>query len=156
MSVSVDHTHDPALRSWVASANDSATDSSIRNLPLGRLRRSGSVEPLRVGVAIGDQVLDPREVDEQAARSVAPALGAGELIAFIAFGPATRRGLRQELSAALLEGSAQRSCSFPTSRCCRQRRPARLGHAVRSRIGAGRLAARALGWRQAADPVRER
>ena len=42
-----DATHDPALRSWVASANEPDTDFPIQNLPLGRFRRVGSDEPLR-------------------------------------------------------------------------------------------------------------
>ena len=56
----IDDTHDPALRSWVASANDPAGDFPIQNLPLGIFRRRGRREPPQVGVAIGDQVLDLR------------------------------------------------------------------------------------------------
>jgi fumarylacetoacetase len=52
-------THDPALRSWVASANDPGSDFPIQNLPYGVFRRAGSAEPWRVGVAIGDMILDP-------------------------------------------------------------------------------------------------
>ena len=55
--MSVDATHDPALRSWVASANDPQTDFPIQNLPFGVFRRraKGSAS---IGIAIGDQVLD--------------------------------------------------------------------------------------------------
>ena len=53
----IDETHDPALRSWVASANEDATEFPIQNLPYCRFRRPGEQEP-RAGVAIGDQVLD--------------------------------------------------------------------------------------------------
>ncbi|TGN99193.1 fumarylacetoacetase [Burkholderia sp. USMB20] len=53
----VDHTHDPALRSWVEAANDPTTDFPIQNLPFGRFRRAGEID-WHVGVAIGDQVLD--------------------------------------------------------------------------------------------------
>ncbi len=53
----IDGTHDAALRSWVESANDPATDFPVQNLPLGVLRRGGA-RPARVGCAIGDQVLD--------------------------------------------------------------------------------------------------
>ena len=53
----IDETHDASLTSWVESANDPATDFPIQNLPFGRFRRDG--EPAyRIGVAIGDQVLD--------------------------------------------------------------------------------------------------
>ena len=54
----LNETHDPALQSWVASANGSATDFPIQNLPYGRFRRAGTQEAWRIGVAIGDQVLD--------------------------------------------------------------------------------------------------
>jgi fumarylacetoacetase len=57
MSVALDGTHDAGLRSWVDSANNPDTDFPIQNLPFGRFR-SGSESGWRVGVAIGDQVLD--------------------------------------------------------------------------------------------------
>ena len=58
MSVSLDHTHNPHLRSWVASANQPDTDFPIQNLPLGVFRKRGSSASFRIGVAIGDQILD--------------------------------------------------------------------------------------------------
>jgi fumarylacetoacetase len=54
----VNATHDPALRSWVDSANRENTDFPIQNLPFGVFRRSGSHEAWRGGIAIGDQILD--------------------------------------------------------------------------------------------------
>jgi len=54
----LDSTHDPALRSWVESANEPDCDFPIQNLPFGIFRRKGSKEAPRGGVAIGDQVLD--------------------------------------------------------------------------------------------------
>ena len=54
----LDHTHDPAARSWVASANAPGADFPIQNLPFAVFRRHGSDEPFRGGVAIGDQVID--------------------------------------------------------------------------------------------------
>jgi fumarylacetoacetase len=53
----IDGTHDVALRSWVESANDPATDFPVQNLPLGVFRYRGE-GPARIGCAIGDQVLD--------------------------------------------------------------------------------------------------
>jgi fumarylacetoacetase len=53
----VDHTHDPSLRSWVESAEGHA-DFPIQNLPLGVFRRRDTDEEPRVGVAIGDMILD--------------------------------------------------------------------------------------------------
>jgi fumarylacetoacetase len=62
--IELDHTHDPAARSWVASANDPATDFPIQNLPFSVFRRRHSNEPFRAGVAIGDQILDLDAVRE--------------------------------------------------------------------------------------------
>lgn len=85
-------THDPQLRSWVASANDGATDFPIQNLPHGVFRRPGRGEAFRGGVAIGDQVLDmPAAVAAgvfagpvlEAARAAA----ASELNGLMALGP---------------------------------------------------------------------
>ena len=57
MSRSINATHDPSLHSWVESANQNDTDFPIQNLPFGVFRR-GSAEPSRIGVAIGNQILD--------------------------------------------------------------------------------------------------
>src|ERR1700676_583083 len=46
-----------ALKSWITSANDPNTDFSLANLPYGVFRHERST---RIGVAIGDQVLDLR------------------------------------------------------------------------------------------------
>ncbi|WP_159279017.1 fumarylacetoacetase [Variovorax boronicumulans] len=54
----LNHTHDVGARSWVASANVAGSDFPIQNLPYAMFRRTGSPEPFRGGVAIGDQVLD--------------------------------------------------------------------------------------------------
>jgi fumarylacetoacetase len=54
----IDDTHARDLRSWVASANDERTEFPIQNLPLGVFRRRATTEAYRVGVAIGDQILD--------------------------------------------------------------------------------------------------
>ena len=52
-----DRTHDPSLRSWVESANDPASGFPIQNLPFATFRSNRGAVP-RVGIAIGDQVLD--------------------------------------------------------------------------------------------------
>ncbi|NEP01263.1 MAG: fumarylacetoacetase [Symploca sp. SIO2E9] len=58
MSRSIDQTHDLSLRSWVESANQKDTDFPIQNLPFGVFRDRGSTQSPRIGVAIGDQILD--------------------------------------------------------------------------------------------------
>lgn len=54
----LDQTHDPALRSWVESANEPGCDFPIQNLPLGIFKPKRAKESPRGGVAIGDQILD--------------------------------------------------------------------------------------------------
>jgi len=61
MSYSINETHDPNLRSWVESANDPNTDFPIQNLPFGLFERFDIGAKGRVGIAIGDQVLDLNE-----------------------------------------------------------------------------------------------
>ncbi len=56
MTPRINETHDPAARSWVESANQAGCDFPIQNLPFGVFRAAR--EKARVGVAIGDQVLD--------------------------------------------------------------------------------------------------
>jgi fumarylacetoacetase len=53
----VNKTHDPTLTSWIESANSPDTDFPIQNLPFGVFSRKGDSER-RVGVAIGDQIVD--------------------------------------------------------------------------------------------------
>ncbi|MES1264282.1 MAG: fumarylacetoacetase, partial [Variovorax sp.] len=57
MSMTLNSTHDPALRSCVASANEPGCDFPIQNLPFGRYSRTADDAP-RIGIAIGTQVLD--------------------------------------------------------------------------------------------------
>jgi fumarylacetoacetase len=56
MTINLNETHDPARRSFVESANAPGTDFPIQNLPFGVFRRTS--EQPRVGVAIGDQIVD--------------------------------------------------------------------------------------------------
>jgi fumarylacetoacetase len=53
----MDETHDPERKSWVESANDSASDFPIQNLPFGVYTPMG-VENPSIGVAIGDQIVE--------------------------------------------------------------------------------------------------
>jgi len=98
-----DATHDPQLRSWVASANNEATDFPIQNLPFGRFKRVGDAG-WRIGVAIGDQVLDLQ---------AAGVIDHPDMARLLASAPAARRALRQTLSQGLREGSAQQAAWAP-------------------------------------------
>lgn len=122
MTTRLDDTHDPALMSWVETANDPANDFPIQNLPIGMFRRTGSHEAFRPGVAIGDQIVDLSAARQAGAlpADVASALNAcepGQLNAFMAQGRAVRVALRRALSLGLKRGSAQQavlsSCLVP-------------------------------------------
>ncbi len=112
--MSVDTTHDPALQSWVPSANEAATDFPIQNLPYGRFRQSGSGQAWRIGVAIGDQVLDLQQAraavpwPDDVAALLQP-LAQGDLNAFMGRSVAERRRLRAALSQVLAQGSGARA-----------------------------------------------
>ncbi len=97
----LDKTHNPNLRSWVESANAAGCDFPIQNLPFGRFRRAGSSDTgLRIGVAIGDQVLDLR---------AAGLVDHDDMNALMAAAPAERVSLRQRLSDGLAQGSTQQA-----------------------------------------------
>jgi fumarylacetoacetase len=91
-------TLDPALQSWVASANDPHTDFPIQNLPFGRFRHGGG--DWRLGVAIGDRVLCLR---------AAGLVDHADMNRLMAQAPAERRALRLALSLGLRAGSPQRA-----------------------------------------------
>jgi fumarylacetoacetase len=107
-----DATHDPALKSWVESANVPGTDFPIQNLPYARQRLAKSDEPWRVGVAIGDQVLDLKLASQQCpwgdgVAALLEPLAAGDLAAFMALGPTAWKLVRAALSMALEANSEQ-------------------------------------------------
>ena len=99
MSAAIDATHALELRSWVDSANDPASDFPIQNLPFGRFRLPGEAA-WRIGVAIGDQVLDLRR---------AGLVDHADMNQFMQIAVPQRRALRQAISEGLREGSAQRA-----------------------------------------------
>ncbi len=110
--MTLDHTHDPAARSWLAAANAAGCDFPIQNLPFAVLRRRGSGEAFRGAVAIGDQALDLATL--AGAKLLTGAAGEAltlaaqpTLNAFMAAGPDAWRTLRHALFALLREGAAQ-------------------------------------------------
>ena len=108
--VALNETHDPALASWVESANGGASDFPIQNLPFGVFRRRGSQEAWRCGVAIGDQILDLAAAHAAGAFSAdaaraAAICGEASLNTFMAMGPTAWSGLRLALSRAFRRGS---------------------------------------------------
>lgn len=105
-----DTTHDAALQSWVESANDPATDFPIQNLPFG-VFRTGDDEP-RVGIAIGDQILDVAAcieagLFEDAELEAAKLARGSSLNALMHWGKGPASTLRQAASALLRVGTEQ-------------------------------------------------
>jgi fumarylacetoacetase len=99
----VNETHDPRLRSWVPSANVPGCDFPVQNLPFGVFCRSPS-SPGRIGVAIGDQILDLSLGAERGSFDNAPGLvrnacRASSLNELMRLGPQPWTELRSTLSA---------------------------------------------------------
>ncbi|MBA6327129.1 fumarylacetoacetase [Colwellia sp. MB02u-6] len=107
----LNETHNPALTSWVESANVENCDFPIQNLPFASFKRKDSKEDCRAGVAIGDQVIDLKALfaldifagDTQLALEQCCHI---QLNAFMAMGNRFWSALRQALSQALTQGSA--------------------------------------------------
>lgn len=131
----MDETHDPALASWVASANVEGTDFPIQNLPFGVFRPRSGEEAFRGGVAIGDRIIDLARlaasgVMEGQARQAAEAGGQDRLNALMALGPAAWSALRLQLSRVLRQGATEAeqvsSCLVPMD-AVEYDLPARIG-----------------------------
>ncbi|HXW41942.1 MAG TPA: fumarylacetoacetase, partial [Xanthobacteraceae bacterium] len=104
MPIPLNETHDPQRRSFVESANAPACDFPIQNLPFGVFRPSPGAAP-RVGVAIGDQILDVAAaasslggIGAEAAKACGPMPYLNHLMAL---GPQTWSALRLALSRGL-------------------------------------------------------
>jgi fumarylacetoacetase len=111
MTIELNETHDPARRSLVESANVPDSDFPIQNLPLG-VFRSTADEKLRVGVAIGDQILDVAAAGAGFAGlggEAARACAAPRLDDLMALGPRAWSVLRLNLSRALSSGQGEES-----------------------------------------------
>jgi fumarylacetoacetase len=103
MTIKLNETHDPARRSFVESANASGTDFPIQNLPFGIFRPAPGQVP-RVGVAIGDQIVDVAAAGaafDGPAAEAAKACSAATLNQLMSLGPQAWSALRLTLSRAL-------------------------------------------------------
>ena len=98
MTRGLDETHQPSRTSWVASANGHP-DFPIQNLPFGVFSPPGG-DP-RIGVAIGDQVLDVRAAVALLDPAWQRALSQPILNDWFAHGPANATALRRRLSTLL-------------------------------------------------------
>ncbi len=112
IDVTLDETHDPTLRSSVASAHEPNADFPIQNLPFAVFRRRDSGEGWRGGVAIGDQVVDLAAaaasglLDGDAAIAAERARGE-TLNELMALGPQAAKALRLALSRLLRADAPQ-------------------------------------------------
>jgi len=90
----IDATHDASLESWVASANVEGCDFPSQNLPFGRF--SAGDGPPRIGVAIGESILDLARVG---------LVDHDDMNRLMALPAADRVALRKAISAGLRAGS---------------------------------------------------
>ena len=135
--VLLNHTHSPAARSWVASANAHA-DFPIQNLPFAVFAEQGKFTFWRGGVAIGDEVLDlaalhgKKLLKGQAAAALETACMTS-LNAFMALGPGNWQVLRHALFALLSSDAlaatqaAVQACLVPQAKAI-YRVPAQIGN----------------------------
>jgi fumarylacetoacetase len=106
MTTALNETHDPARRSFLDSANAPGCDFPIQNLPFC-VYQPPAGRP-RVGVAIGDQILDVAAAGvafEGLAAEAARTCAAPALNHLMSLGPQAWSALRRALSQALSAGS---------------------------------------------------
>ncbi len=131
----LNETHNPSLRSWVASANDGKSDFPIQNLPFGIFKRAGTAEKFRAGVAIGDHIVDLRMAHKAGVfpMELTPTLKTlykPRLNQFMALGQSAWSRLRLHLSRVLQDGAEEmaqlEACLVPQSQA-EYKLPARIG-----------------------------
>lgn len=124
-----------ALESWVLSANDAVGDFPIQNLPYGVFR---SEQRTRIGVAIGDQILDLCGCSEQGflhelPKEIAVACREDSLNALMSLGSQSWKMLRQRITVLLdakqTEGRARNEVNslLVPMRAVEMQLPARIG-----------------------------
>lgn len=110
----LDETHDYRVQSWIHSANVPETDFPLQNLPFGVFQpRKGNREgnrDARVGVAIGDRVIDLRGLQEENLPKNLPfpaeVWDSGSLNLLMSQSAEARRTLRRALHHALREDAS--------------------------------------------------
>jgi fumarylacetoacetase len=128
----LDHTHDVSRASWLASANGHA-DFPIQNLPVGSFGAPGKGR--RIGVAIGDSILDLTGVAEGGlvsdnCRAAILASTDGTLNALFGAGASIRKAIRAEVFALLEQGSTRGGAIEPllnSASQCVMHLPAAIG-----------------------------
>lgn len=100
----LDETHDPAVQSWVDSANDPTTDFPIQNLPYATIWDEDR-EHAHFGVMIGDHILDLHELSLTDAG--APIEYAFEPDQLLYSTPSERSAIRRSLFSLLRTGKGE-------------------------------------------------
>lgn len=101
----LNQTHDPALKSWVESANLKGAPFPIQNLPFGVFSSADCKR--HIGVAISDQILDLTRLEAAGHLRAHPSqnvLDTGDLNAFMALDQSIWRTVRAEISHLLSAG----------------------------------------------------
>ena len=125
----LDHTHDPALRSWVQDANGHR-DFPIQNLPLGVFRPANA--DAQSGIAIGDHILSLRALAQSGlldedARMACMAAEGETLNRLLGLGVRYRSALRKAASAVLASGAAERRDLLYRAAACDLLMPVKVG-----------------------------
>jgi len=124
VTLKLNETHDPNVRSWLSCANLAGGPFPIQNLPLAIFRRGRADDTFRGGVAIGDQIIDLRALAAAQALTGTAAEGVraaaqDSLNSLMQLGPDVWRALRSSLFHAMKQGSALepslRNCLVPQS-----------------------------------------
>ena len=108
--MSLNATHDPARQSWVASANAPGCEFPIQNLPWGVFSERDGTR--RVGVAIGDVILDVTALEADGVVEPAPGrrvFAEDVLNPFMALGPAVWSATRAALADLLDAATGERA-----------------------------------------------
>jgi len=104
----IDETHDANVQSWVESANDPASDFPIQNLPFGVFRQGQKGSAGKIGIALGDRILDLAGLQQDGLLAEVNAqlggdtffersLGSASLNELMALGSTPLRALRRRL-----------------------------------------------------------
>ena len=102
-SMLLDASHNPTRMSWVPTANAPGTAFPIQNLPFGRFRLAGDTQ-WRVGVAIGEMVLDLRGTG---------LIDSNDMAQLISLPPRERQAMRLQISEGLRAGSPLQTAWAP-------------------------------------------
>ena len=122
-NTSLNSTHDAERQSWVSSANGHA-DFPIQNLPFAVFKRKEGKEVFRVGVAIGDDIVDLAQLEKcklfnTSTQKSLKSCSQNSLNKFMSMGVDAWSELRLVLSDGLTKGSALEktisSCLIPQS-----------------------------------------